>query len=380
MVLVCVAAAVALAGCAGLGAAAMSARPSEAYAQAEAQRDLAPRAASKAAPAPTPAPSPAKPGAAAAVSSTPAQAEPERRLRVYSGYLELVVAEVERVRARIIESVGQMGGYVESTTADAMVVRVPASGFDAAMEGFSTLGEVRARSVESSDVTDSYADLERRMEIAKRTRARLYDLLEKTTDVDERVGILREIRRLTEEIEQLSSARSVLEGRITLSRITVRLVSRIDESGQAGLPIPFPWIAGLSPLRASTRAAAQPVDFPVAPEYATFESGKRVRLEAADGTRLSLGAVANEPRGDTTFWKDALLFHLAGLYRSLEPVNAGSLQGAVFLSKDIAPFSYLVAVSVRGEEILVAEAFFPNVQARERRLAGVLTMLQGVKP
>jgi hypothetical protein len=382
---------VALAGCAGLGAGAMSARPSVSYAPAEAEKDLAPRAAAKAAPAP------AKPGATAggvarsetvaSVSSKPAaqpapsiEPEPQRRLRVFSGFLELVVGEPERVRARIIDAVGQMGGYVESTTAEAVVVRVPAAKFDAAMEGFATLGEVRSRSVESTDVTESYADLERRIEIAKRTRARLYDLLEKSTDVEERVGILREIRRLTEEIEQLSSAREVLSGQIALSRITVRLVSRIDETGQAGLRIPFPWIAGLNPLRSSTRAAVQPVELAVAPEYAVFESGKRVRLEAADGTRLSLGAVTNEPQGDTVFWRDALLFHLGGLYRSLEPVNAGGFQGAILLSKDIAPFSYLVAVAVRGEEILVTEAFFPNAQARERRLAGVLAMLEGVKP
>jgi hypothetical protein len=256
-------------------------------------------------------------------------------------------------------------------------VRVPAGSFDAVMQELSGFGEVRARSVESTDVTDSYADLGRRAEIAKRTRQRLYDLLEKTTDVEERVGILREIRRLTEEIEQLSASLAVMEGQIALSRITIRLQSRIEEAGGGGNP--FPWIAGLSPLYPSSRASAAPISLTIPPDYAIFEQGKRVRIEAADGTRVSVGAIANEPRGDTTFWREALLYHLKGFYRSSTEVEAGSFRGGVFEGKDIEPFHYLVVVTVRGEEILLAEAFFPDAQARERRLPGILAMLEGVK-
>jgi hypothetical protein len=388
--LVCVL--VATAGCASLGDLSAKAARSEAPAVAYAMEAESPRAApaaasgraAPAAPSVSRSASTAPAQAPASVASKPAQpaqpAEPAERLRVYSGYLELVVGEPERVLERVIDVVGQMGGYVESTTAEYVVLRVPAAKFDAAMDGLAALGELRSRSVESTDVTESYADLGRRIDVAKRTRARLYALLEKTTDVDERVKILREIRRLTEDIEQMSSALDTLERQISLSRITVKLVSRLDESGGATARIPFPWIAGLSPLRTSAGAAAGPVELGIAAEYAVFESGRRVRIEASDGTRMTVGAVPNEPRGDTAFWRQALLFHLAGLYRSAEPVSAGAFEGAVLASKDVQPFSYLVVAAVRGEEILVAEAFFPNVQAREKRLAGVLAMLEGVKP
>jgi hypothetical protein len=357
-----------------------------AYAPEETARDAAPRAATKAAPAPQPSkPGQATGGAAKGTSATTASPaaetaatanpEPASRLRVTSGYLELVVNDAERARQRVIDSVGQMGGYVEATTADSIVVRVPASRFDEAMAGFSGLGEVRARSVESTDVTESYADLGRRIEIAKRTRQRLYDLLEKTKDVQDQVQILREIRRLTEEIEQMSSALSVMEGQIQLSRISVQLVSRIDETGSGRPGIPFPWIAALSPLRPSAGALAAGFAVAIPPEYAVFESGTRVRVEAADGTRFAMGAVPNEPRGDTAFWREALLYHLKDAFSKSDPVEAGRYQGAVFESKDIEPFSYLVAEAVRGDEILVAEAFFPNGASRARRLPGILTML-----
>lgn len=311
----------------------------------------------------------------------PAPAAPQQgRLRVYTGYLELLVAEPERARGAVIQTAGQLGGYVESTTTEYVVVRVPAARLEEAMDIIARLGEVRSRSVETSDVTEGYADLGRRIEVARRTRDRLYTLLERTTDVEERVEILREIRRLTEEVERLTAALSVMEGQILLSRLTVLLRSRIDEASGAGRGAPFAWIARLSPLQPATRAAAAVV--PVVPpeDYAVFEAGRRVRLEAADGTRVSIGAVGNQPQGDTTFWREALVFHLGELYRKGDPVVAGSFEGAVFESKDIVPFHYMVAVHAQGAEILVAEAFFPDGEARERRLGAILGMLEGWKP
>ena len=44
--------------------------------------------------------------------------------------------------------------------------------------------------------------------------------------------ILREIRRLTEEIEQLKSSLDSLDRLIRYSRISVSLVPRIDETGE----------------------------------------------------------------------------------------------------------------------------------------------------
>jgi hypothetical protein len=373
-----------LTGCAGMAAGRLSPSVVD-YAPAESARDAAPRAAPRAAT--KGAPAPAKPGASGGAAAEKQEAapqepaaQPQSRLRVYSGYLELVVAEVDKARQRVVDAAGQMGGYVEQTTSDSVVVRVPAARFDEAMEGFSGLGEVKARSVEAADVTDAYADLGRRIDIDKRTRQRLYDLLDKTTDVTERVGILREIRRLTEEIEQLSAALTTIAGQIALSRITVRLIPRMDEAAQGGARIPFPWIAGLSPLYPHGGTAGAAIELVVPAEYAVFEKGARIRLEAADGTRLSVGAVTNEPRGDTAFWRDALAFHLRDLYRSSEPTAAGRFEGVVLESKDPQPFSYLVAVAVRGEEILLAEAFFPDAKARVSRLPGILAMLEGVKP
>lgn len=303
-----------------------------------------------------------------------------KRLRVYTGFLELVVNEVERAREAVIQTAGQLGGHVESTTEEYVVVRIPAARLEEAMQIVTGLGQVTTRTIETADVTDQYADLGRRIEIARHTRDRLYTLLDRTTDVEERVSILREIRRLTEQIEGMSSALTLLAGQIELSRLTVHLVSRIEAGDPGARRIPFPWIAYLDPLHPSGGPSQSPITVGLPDEYAVFQSGKRVQAEAADGTRIAVGVVTNVPAGTTVFWRDALRFHLADLYRALEPVTAGAFEGAVFESKDIVPFHYLVAVAVRGGEIVVAEVFFPDTAAREKRLASLESVLAEWKP
>jgi hypothetical protein len=305
-------------------------------------------------------------------TSTPAEpAEPVQRMRVFSGDLELVVASVEQSRERIILAVESAGGYVESSSADYLVVRVPAERFDSTLEQIEEEGDVRSRSVRTADVTDQFLDLERRLQIAVASRDRLLTLLERTEDPDERVAILRDIRRLTEEIEQLRSSLESLSQLVRYSRITVRLISRIQVSQVARSRIPFRWIANLAPLQVTTRPAAEEIPVSLGDSFAVFEEGVWVRAEAADGTVVRAGAVSNNPAGSTEFWQSALLYHLAPFFRTARPEQAGEYRGVLFESRDTNPFYYLVLVQPVDEELIVAEAFFPTAEARDAHLSGV---------
>jgi hypothetical protein len=65
------------------------------------------------------------------------------------------------------------------------------------------------------------------------------------------------------------------------------------------------------------------------------------------------------------------------LYADTEDVETGGYRGALFTSKDLEPFYFLVAVKASGDEVQVAEAFFPDSESRERRLGEVLQALGG---
>lgn len=309
-------------------------------------------------------------------SPEPQPEEPQERLRVYSADLELIVAKIDQSRDRILALVEDLGGYVEASQAEYLVLRVPKREFQNAVSAIESEGELSSRSIRTADVTEQFSDLERRIEIAEQARSRLYELLEQTEDTDERVRIVQEIRRLTEQIERLSSMLDSLSSLIDYSRITVRLVARITAETGNRSAIPFPWIANLDPLYRSVGEAHGRFGFTVPEDFAVFEDGRLVVAEAADGTRLRAGGRANEPLGTTEFWTAALSFHLSDFYRSAEEVSAGGYAGSLFESKDSPAYYYLVMVKADEDDLYVVETFFPDQTTREARLTPILTMLE----
>lgn len=286
--------------------------------------------------------------------------QPPERLRVFSATVELSVPSVERAREEILGLLERAGGYVESAQEDFLVLRVPAERFDATLQEVEAVGQVLSRSIETADVTDQFVDMERRLEIARASRERLYELLERTDDSDEQVAILREIRRLTEEIEQISSRLESLGRLVAYSRISVQLRPRLVGEDVLLDRIPFPWIAALDPLTATIGRARRSIDAELPADFARFSEGRLIRAESADGVRIRLGGRENVPEGDDEFWREALLFHRGPLYAEATELEIGDFVGASFLSRDAEPYVYWVLVHVRDGELLVAEFFFPS--------------------
>ena len=296
---------------------------------------------------------------------------PEERLRVYAGYCRLMVDDPNREKEKIALIAEQAGGYVESSIAQTVAIRVPAESFRAVFEQILSLGRVLEKAVESSDVTDLFRDNRTRLEIARKTRMRLYALLDETEEVEERLAILREIRRLSEEIERLERLLELLERQIALSRITVQLVPRLAPEAAGAADIPFNWIAALDPLYASLPRLSQKIEFTPGNEFAVFEREAYYRAESAEGTRIRIGSTANRPAGDTEFWQKALAHHLSPYYRKAELLNPGRVRAVLFSSKDREPYTYLVGVVTPPKEsraLVVVEIFFPDASALSLRL------------
>jgi hypothetical protein len=294
-----------------------------------------------------------------------------RRRRIYSGYARLRVGSTLEAKDSLARMAEEAGGYVESSAGDTVSLRVPAADFDDFFAQVLSLGEVIERRVETFDVTEQYQDLAARLAVARRTRERLYELLGRTTDVEERLALLREIRRLTEQIERIELSLELLERQIAFSRITVQLVPRLADEATLRGAIPFGWIADLDPLYASLRRLRARVGITLPEDFAIFERERTFRAESPEGTRVRVGTTANEPRGDGAFWSNALTHHLAPLYRTVEAVSLGQLEGVLLTSKDREPFSFLVAVKAEGRRLHVVEVFFPDPAALRTRLSEI---------
>ena len=202
-------------------------------------------------------------------------------------------------------------------------------------------------------------------------------MLERATDPDERVAILRDIRRLTEEKEQIQASMTSLSRLAQYSRITIQLTARIQTTQTALMQIPFSWIASLNPLYVTIGEAERPIEIVVPDDFAQFSEGRTIRAESADGVRLRIGGRQNEPAGDAEFWQDALAYHLGPLYRSVERIEVGSYLGVRLESKDSEPFVFFIAVAIRGDQMLVAEIFYPDTAAEQQHEEALFSALEG---
>ena len=93
-------------------------------------------------------------GAGAVTASLPTEGRSER-VRVYSGACSLVIDRVEESKRQITGLAEKAGGYVEQSTGERIVVRVPAGVFRKVVDDIHEIGEVRYK-----EVLSILADLE----------------------------------------------------------------------------------------------------------------------------------------------------------------------------------------------------------------------------
>jgi len=313
------------------------------------------------------------------LAATTAPQKPAERKRIYSGFCRLIVDEVEQAKADLTQFAEQGGGYVESAYENTIVLRVPAARFRELFEVILDKGELLYKSIETFDVSDYFRDQEMRLRTAELARERLYTLLERTDDVEERLEILREIKRLSEEIEGIRLRLESLERQISFSRITVELVPRLPVGEIRKEDIPFAWIASLEPVYGSLSRLRGRARLSLGENFAILEERRVFRAESSDGTRVRIGSTRNQPLGDEQFWQQALIHHLQPFYKQADPLEAGSLKGVLFTSKDRNPYAYLVAVLVNRGRLYVVEVFFPDIEAKELHLIGIREALDSLE-
>lgn len=294
----------------------------------------------------------------------------------YTGFLEL------RVR-RLLEAVDEItritegeGGYIESLTRDVVVVRIPASDFDAVMDRFAALGDVLSRRVRALDVSQQFTDLGARLLVAREARARLLELLEQTEDVEERLQILQEIKRLTEQLEMLQSRLGALRSLVDYFTITIELRPILDSSEKSVHRSAFEWVRSLRAHRMTIDDGKDEIAIELPKGFVFFDDDDAFRAQAADTTVIRAGRVENEPAGDGKFWSDAIHFEMDGRDEELlASGTAGPLHYRLYRSKDLRPRDYLIAVAPYGEDLYVVEVYYPGEKAFEAHHEAVLKAL-----
>ena len=298
--------------------------------------------------------------------------------------------EVDNVRSAVQDAekcARDLGGFLESSSSSdsyrraTVVLRVPVEKFFQVLELIEKMGTVRFRQVQAQDVTMEFQDTSLRMGTAEKVRARLYDLLKRTEKVEEQVKILREIERLTAQIDSMKSRLDYLKSQASLSTITLEFTARVQESASRYIPSPFQWIRNLDPGRRSIDKNHSKVESSAPQGFFTHKDESADYLYSTPGDKvcIRLGTVENYPPADSRFWNEALTLDLANRHMDVDPARTVmtqyGLEFNVFTCRPAGGSVYLIAVAVKGSTVVVSEIIFREAEdytAQQERITGFL--------
>lgn len=295
----------------------------------------------------------------------------------YEGEIRLRATQPRQVLTQAVALVRAEGGYVESLEGERAVLQIPAARFRALYARILGLGEVLHKTLSARDVTDEYLDVELRLQQARLMRDRLAALLQKTSDRKEKLRLMRELERLSAEIElqELSMAR--LRTLVDYSRLTLQVEGRPVFEGRSEHEMRgFGWIATLATERWNREDEAERLALAVPAGLVELE-GTRWSAASADGVTLGALRRRNEPRGTTAFWVDALRWRLRQRFDKVEPMTAGDFTVLRLLSREEPRFVYWVAVAAKADRLQVVQAYFPSPAHEQRYRAQLLASLSG---
>jgi hypothetical protein len=106
-------------------------------------------------------------------------------------------------------------------------IRIPASSFKDAIREIEKLGEVTAEKITGQDVTESFRDLQTRLDNTQKTRQRYLSLLDMAKNIEEVLMLEKELERLSREIETYKGKIERLEHLVEYCTITVKTSQEI---------------------------------------------------------------------------------------------------------------------------------------------------------
>jgi hypothetical protein len=168
-----------------------------------------------------------------ALAPAPSTAEPlpgADRLLVRTAQLRVVVEDPVPLTPGVGRLVHDMGGYVETSTAEprrvAFAVRVPGPQLDPFLDSVAGWGDPRERRVATADVTDQTIDMEARLRNLVAVRDRLRALLHRAAQVTDVIAVERELARVQAEVESLEVRLARLRTDVGYSRVDLVLEQR----------------------------------------------------------------------------------------------------------------------------------------------------------
>lgn len=148
----------------------------------------------------------------------------ERKL-ILNGSARIETKSLKGLSEKVEEWVKKYGGYVSSSdsweSATSVTVRIPSKHFYEAMNAAAGFGKIINHSINTNDVTDTYYDLETRIETKKILRDKLQGYLKQATNLKDMLEVERQLNEVQTELESIEGKMKRLSGQIDYSTITI---------------------------------------------------------------------------------------------------------------------------------------------------------------
>ena len=175
----------------------------------------------------------AEPGSTQLPSSQP-------RLIIRTADMSIIVTDTDEAMDRLAKMATDNGGWVvnssvyqysDTAKTGNITLRVPAEGFDSAIDAISAMSiEVTNLSTSGQDVTEEFVDLSARLENLEATAVRVRSFLEDADTVEEALAVNQELSRLEGEIESFKGRIQYLSQSAAFSTISINITP--DELSQ----------------------------------------------------------------------------------------------------------------------------------------------------
>ncbi|MEN0066633.1 MAG: DUF4349 domain-containing protein [Myxococcota bacterium] len=297
----------------------------------------------------------------------PVSPQPSRMVH-YDGYARMRATRPAETLDQIASIALEVGGRVDRLNDTQATVRVPVDAFDDTWDAILDLGDVLDKSVRADDITDQFRATDLRVKTLRTMRTRLVRLLARARSEEEKLALLEQITRVTEELDRTESRLRVLRDLASMSRISVDVVPREFGPQRRELVLSgFGWIRGLSPFDRGVYSDTKRLELDTPEEMVSLTKSGPYIAESPKGTVLWSMRLPNDPQGDADYWRSAVHESLA---EDFENVSRRTVGEWACLSLDEPgaeePYRWQICLATSGRHIQLVQAYFPDAAEVER--------------
>jgi hypothetical protein len=182
----------------------------------------------------------------AAVGGRNAEAAPAEKKEetprkiIYTGTIDLIVDDFDKVEEELTRLVSENKGYISSSDIQGergvprsgrWTIRVPEPHFAALVAELSKLGEARRNTKDSQDITENYYDLKERLktfQIEEEGLRKLYQEKAPSSKLEEIAVLRRELTQIRAQIEEMTGKLKRWDNQVELATVIVTVHDRKD--------------------------------------------------------------------------------------------------------------------------------------------------------